>query len=86
MAVVALVGVPFAMLAPDWWLATLIGSMAVANAIDLMVEFAARHPGATHRDLATCLVAATCVGPALLAWRLGRLVIGSVGREILRSR
>ena len=44
-AVVALVGVPFAMLAPDWWLAALIGSLAVAHGIDQMVGFAVRHPG-----------------------------------------
>ena len=85
-AVVALVGVPFAMLAPGWWLPALIGSMAVAHGIDEMVGSAVRRPGATHRDLATCLVAASCVAPALLVWRLGRWVIGSVGREIPGSR
>ena len=86
MAVVALVGVPFAMLAPGWWLAVLIGSIAVAHAIDQMVGFAVRHPGATHRDLATCLVATSCVAPALLAWRLGRWVTGCEGRQNPASR
>ena len=85
-AVVALVGVPFAMVAPDWWLATLIGSMAVAHAIDQMVGFAVRHPGATHRDLATSLVAASCVAPALLVWRLGHWALRAVGREVAASR
>ena len=85
-AVVALVGVPFAMVAPGWWLLALTGSMAVAHGIDQMVEFAVRHTGATHRDLATCLVAASCVAPALLVWRLGRWVMGSVGRETPASR
>ena len=85
-AVVALVGGPFAMLAPGWWLPALIGSMAVAHGIDEMVRFAVRHPGATHRDLATCLVAASCVAPTLLVWRLGRWAIGIVGRETPASR
>ena len=85
-AVVALVGVPFAMLAPGWWLAALIGSVAVAHAIDAMVAFAVRHPGATDRNLATCLVAASFVAPALLAWQLGRLALRAVGREAATSR
>ena len=80
-AVAALVGVPFSMVAPSWWFLALIGSMAAAHGIDEMVRFAVRHPGATHRDLATCLVAASCVAPALLAWRLGRLVINCAGRD-----
>ena len=77
-AVVAIVGVPFAMLAPDRWFLALVGSLAVAHAIDEMVGFAVRHPGATNRDLATCLIAASCVAPALLAWRLGRCVVRRV--------
>ena len=85
-AVVALVGVPFAMLAPDWWFLALIGSVAVAHAIDQMVGFAVRRPGATHGDLATCLVAASCVAPALLVWRLGRWALRAVGREVAASR
>ena len=85
-AVVALVGVPVATLAPEWWLLALIGSMAVAHGIDQMVGFAVRHPGGIHRDVATCLVAASCVAPALLVWRLGRWVIGSAGRGSLASR
>ena len=71
-ALVALVGVPFATVAPDWWLAALLSSLAVAHVIDRAVGFAVRHPGASHRDLATFLVAASCVAPALLVWRLGR--------------
>lgn len=85
-AVVAVVGVPFAMLAPGWWLAALVGSMVVAHAIEAMVGFAARHPGATHRDLATCLVVASCVAPALLAWRLGGWALRAVGREVAAPR
>ena len=85
-AVVGLVGVPSAMLAPDWWLPALIGAMAVAHAIDQMVGFAVRHPGATHRDLATCLVAASCVAPALLVWHLGRSALRAVGRGVAASR
>ena len=78
LAVVALVGVPFAMLAPDWWFLALVGSMAIAHAIDQMAGFAVRHPGATHRDLATRLVAASCVAPALLVWWLGRCTLRPV--------
>lgn len=77
-AVVALVGVPVAMLVPDWWFLALIGSLATAHAIDEMARFAVRHPGATDRDLATCLVAAACVAPALLVWRIGRWVVRAV--------
>ena len=71
-AVVALVGVPFTAMAPGWWFLALVGSMAVAHSIDQMARFAVRHPGATNRDLATGLVAASFVAPALLVCRLGR--------------
>ena len=85
-AVVVLVGVPFAILAPGWWLAALTGSMAVAHGIDEVVRFAVRRPGTTHRDLATCLVGASCVAPALLVWHLGLRVMGGAGRRTSVSR
>ena len=70
-AVVALVGVPVAALAPEWWFLALIGSMAVAHGIDQMVGFGVRHPGATPprpRDLPRCRVVRG-TGPSRVAAR-----------------